>query len=326
MKKLSVIIPIYNSEKYIQRCIQSVINQTYKNLEIILINDGSTDNTQKILENFYKQDKRIIIINKENEGVSAARNIGIEISSGEYIHCLDSDDWIENDMYEDMIKKIELYDLDIIVSNFYWDYDNGRYEIKNCLPIDENIIINNKDFLKKYFFSGKSYPAIWNKIFKAELYKKNNIRYPSEISIGEDMVTISKLFYCAEKIGKINKTYLHYIQNSGSITKNNNITKIKEIFRATEMIESYFNGLIDSEMITAFNYSVITNVLLSEYDNKNNEYKKYVKKYFNYMKNIENNCIMSKKNRIIFKILKLFPNYFIFEILKKINKKLEERK
>lgn len=126
MKKITTIVAAYNVERYILRCIESVLGQTYKNLEIIIINDGSTDKTKEILENIKNLDSRIKIIHKKNGGISSVRNLGIDKSTGYYIHHLDGDDWLEPEMYDKMIKFMEKNDLDMSICNFYFDYDNGK--------------------------------------------------------------------------------------------------------------------------------------------------------------------------------------------------------
>src|SRR5690625_188058 len=114
MKKISIIVPVYNAEKYIERCLKSILNQRYTNLEIIIVDDGSTDNSSKICIDYEKQYKNIIYVKKENEGPGPARNLGIRLASGDYIGFVDSDDFIHKDMYYNMIKELEKHDADIV--------------------------------------------------------------------------------------------------------------------------------------------------------------------------------------------------------------------
>ena len=123
---ISVIVPIYNSEKYLEQCIESIINQKYSNLEIILVNDGSVDGSLKICEKYAKKDNRIKVIDKKNEGVSVARNVGMEVSSGQWISFIDSDDWIDPDMFEKMLAKSKDDDFDVIMCNCYINKNNNE--------------------------------------------------------------------------------------------------------------------------------------------------------------------------------------------------------
>lgn len=130
MKKISVIVPVYNTEKYIKKCIRSIIEQTLKEIEIIIVNDGSKDKSLEIIKDLMKQDRRIKLINKENEGVSSARNSGIKMAKGKYIQFIDSDDWIEKEFLEKMYDFAEKENVDIVVSDYYEDYSNGKIKIK----------------------------------------------------------------------------------------------------------------------------------------------------------------------------------------------------
>lgn len=165
--KVSIIIPVYNVEKYIRQCLESVINQTYKNIEIIVINDGTKDGSMKIVEE-YLEDKRIKIINKNNGGLSSARNKGIEEATGEYIYFLDSDDWIEKDTIEVLVKNSK--DVDIIGANFFYfdeitkikeknkdisdDIEKGEYSLNHCTEI-----------------------MVWNKLYKYSFLKEKNLTF-----------------------------------------------------------------------------------------------------------------------------------------------------
>lgn len=135
---ISIIVPVYNVEKYLNKCIDSIINQTYKNIEIILVDDGSTDNSGKICDEYLLRDSRIKVIHKNNGGLSSARNEGINISSGEYIGFVDSDDWVEPNMYEEMYKKILYSNADIVDCGYWKEYENksikyiSANEVKFC--------------------------------------------------------------------------------------------------------------------------------------------------------------------------------------------------
>lgn len=200
--KISVVIPVYGVEKYIRQCLESIINQTYKNLEIIVVNDGTKDNSMKIVEE-YLSDKRIKIINKENGGLASARNRGIEEATGEYISFIDSDDWIELDSYEELIKTIK--DEDIIVFDFC-KFDEATQKIKRkSTTIEEfkkNVTQNRKYLLLEYCNES------WNKMYKLDFLKKYNLKFNNMLY--ENVFWKFETFLQAEKIKVIDKVCYFY--------------------------------------------------------------------------------------------------------------------
>ena len=213
-QKVSIIIPCYNVEQYIEKCLNSVINQTYGNLEIICINDGSTDGTGDILENFAKKDKRIMIIHQDNQGLAEVRNIGKNCASGDYIYFLDSDDYIDIETVEAMVKMLINNDVDIVVSGFYIEYMDGKKtrnnkrEIKTCMSSNEALYL--------YLYTRYINPIACAKLYKKELLL--DIAYPKG-KLYEDMATTYKIIEKAEKVFYNSYPYYHYIQRKGSIGK-----------------------------------------------------------------------------------------------------------
>ena len=161
--KISVIVPIYNVEPYLRRCIDSIINQTYKNLEIILVDDGSTDGSGEICNKYEQQDERIRVIHKKNGGAADARNKGLEVMTGKFVSFVDSDDWIEYNFYENMIEQAIKYNADIVVSNYNYVSDNGdiicRYE-KN-----DKVRYNTEEAMNEMIHDGFIQAVIWNKLY-----------------------------------------------------------------------------------------------------------------------------------------------------------------
>ena len=200
MDKISIIVPIYNVEQFINKCLDSIINQTYKNLEILLIDDETPDNSGKICDEYAKADKRIIVIHKKNGGVCSARNIGIELAAGNYIGWVDPDDWIELDMFEYLITNAKKYDADIVSSRYYRVKGNkktltgkfDKFTIFNNHEANENMVDN--------FF--------WNKLFKKEIF--NNIKFP-EGWIYEGTFTMHKLFEKSKKIVLLPEAKYYYV-------------------------------------------------------------------------------------------------------------------
>jgi len=177
---LSVIIPVYNVEPYLEQCLDSVINQTYKNLEIICINDGSTDNSLKILEKYHKKDSRIKLINQKNKGTAAARNAGLDIATGEYITFVDSDDYLELKAYEKAMK--------VMLKNPHVDIAEFRVNVfsEDNDPVNINRTNDHMKYLDDVFKSKIHNVVVWNKIFKAEMIKKMNIRFIDELEYADN--------------------------------------------------------------------------------------------------------------------------------------------
>lgn len=233
MIKVSVIIPIYNVEKYLYECINSVINQTLKNIEIICVNDGSTDKSQLILENFSKKDKRIKIINQQNKGLSIARNVGLENSIGDYIYFLDSDDFMaQPNVLELMYETCNNEKLDFLEGRFYF------YFSKNLKKISKKIVsINNKTLgltLHKANIEKKSYGSVvWNKMYNKYFLKKNKLKFLENVYY-EDLEFTYKLYQLSKNCKYIDIFTVNYRQREGSITKTkkfqNRLVDLEKIF------------------------------------------------------------------------------------------------
>ena len=218
MVKVSIIIPIYNVEEYLANCLNSVINQTLQNIEIICINDGSTDKSFEILENFAKCDSRIKIINQSNVGQGIARNIAIQSAQGEYIGFVDPDDWINKNMFETLYNTAKKYNCDMQ---------------KNKLNLPEKKNFNSQS-IENYIFSAKL--AVWNKLYKTEFIKQNNIKF-MHCSRGEDIIFTVLSRALANNIIYINNADYHYrIKDKYAISPNDrlvpqNYTEFYEIFK-----------------------------------------------------------------------------------------------
>ena len=220
-KSVSVIVPIYNREKYIRECVESIINQTYKDLEIILVNDGSTDKSLEIINEYAKNDLRIRIINKDNGGLSSARNTGIEAATSEYIMYVDGDDFINERTVEDLINKAKKEDLDVVIYDFLI-FKNNTYKTWKDINIENNKCITGKEYLMR-LLTDKGISSVCNKLWRRSLYIDNNIRHPINISYGEDGSTLPRLIVNAERVGKLSKSYYNYRINSSSMMMNDNI-------------------------------------------------------------------------------------------------------
>jgi len=228
---LSVIVPCYNVEKYINKCISSIVSQIYTNLEILLINDGSTDNSGMICEAWQEQDKRIRVIHKQNEGSSYARKTGVENATAEYVTFVDADDWIDENMYVNMMNTLLSTGLDIVqcsvcevfedgrISHHSSEYKDGSFEIVDRI---EGVLLILEE--KKW----RSY--MWNKIFKKHLF--DHIEFPKGRGLSEDASIIHILFHHASQSVYLKDEYYFYFRRSGSISiiGKNTTLKMKNMY------------------------------------------------------------------------------------------------
>lgn len=237
---VTVIVPCYNVEKYIEKGLNSLINQTLKDIEIIVINDGSNDNTLKILNEFKKNDKRIRIIDKKNEGVSAARNIGLKEAKGKYICFMDSDDWLEKDFLEKMYNKISENDYDMVACDTYAIYPNKKKYIKSN--------INDNQDEKKLMID--AYTVIWNKIYKKEIIK--DIYFDNSISFCEDVLFLYEVYLKVKRVGSIHEPLYNYLQREKSLTYTYNeiiydliksIDKVVDYYEINNYLDKYYQEI-----------------------------------------------------------------------------------
>lgn len=212
MTKVSVIVPVYNVEKYLDKCLNSLVNQTLKDIEIIVVNDGTKDNSQKTIDEYAKKYKNIKAYKKENGGLSSARNYGLKYASGEYIAFVDSDDWIEKDMYEKMYNKAIEKDFDLVVCGLKYVYEDSSKNVYASSNIKNDIF--TKKCIKKSMLN--IYPAAWNKIFNKRLF--NYKVFFKEKVWFEDVEFIYRLYPYINTIGVINEPFYNYRQREGSIT------------------------------------------------------------------------------------------------------------
>ena len=232
MIKLSIIVPVYNVAEYLERCLNSLINQTLNEIEIICVNDGSTDNSLCILEKFAELDKRIKIINQKNKGLSGARNTGIKLVQGEYFGFLDSDDWVDLDYFEKLYKRAKNCDADISLGDFI---RKGKFKHKIRLKLnkEEEFVGDNEKFYGSQFYH---FPCVWNKIYKTS--KFNDLRFIEGIYFEDGPYTIQALNR-ANKVVTCCNTYLYYFVNPNSIVKTLNKKKEQDMYNSSKFILNY---------------------------------------------------------------------------------------
>ena len=321
---ISVIVPVYKVEKYLNKCIDSIINQTYKNLEIILVDDGSPDNCPQICDEYAKRDNRIKVIHKENGGLSDTRNVGIHVAKGKYIGFVDSDDWIALEFYEKLYKLLKKHNAEIAVCDF------TRTNNENLLVNNKNtieIMYSQEEYLKRYFKIGcqnTEYYA-WNKLYKRNLISDN--QYPKGLT-SEDVVGTYKAILKSNKIVKTSEKLYFYRYNSESITGKFSEKDLDLIPIWNQIIEITKNNNSKYMWMAELNRYRIDYTLLMRMA-INLEYEEIKEKYsLEYKKNLED---LKKHKKILLKskipfsrkitIILICTNYKIFVKILKVRRK-----
>ncbi len=314
--KVSVIVPVYNVEKYIDRCLKSLVNQTLKDIEIIVVNDGSPDNSQKIIDKYAKKYKNVKSYIKENGGVSDARNYGIKKSSGEYIAFVDGDDFVLENMYESMYEKAKSDNFDVVVCDLNYIYEDSNKENRVSSGFNKDTSDINKAIINNY-------PVVWNKIIKREIFE--DIEFKKGVWF-EDVEFIYRMLPLIKNIGVIKEPFNQYIQRKGSITKSVDKRIYNYIDNWNGIIDFYkekgFYDKYKKELEFAYvRYIYATFVKQSTYFDKD-EYNKAVDLA---IKNVKKNFPNYRKNKYFYKSLKgaylLTFNKCVSKILYKIKNK-----
>lgn len=222
---LSIIVPIYNVELYLQQCVDSILRQTFEDFELILVNDGSTDNSPNICDDYATRDARIIVVHKENGGLVSARKAGLSIAKGKYIGYVDSDDWIEADMYQALCDAAQAFNVDIVICDIIENYLD--YEVRSTQIVKPGLYRKDRMIKEVYpmmLYAGRYYqfglfPSVSNKIFKKSLLEKFQFRVDDQIRMGEDVACTYPSLLNAKSIYLLDKQYLyHYRKNPSSMT------------------------------------------------------------------------------------------------------------
>ncbi len=307
--KISIILPVYNSEKYLEKCLNSVIKQTYENFELIIVNDGSTDKSQHIINKFSKADKRIKTYRIKNHGQSYARNYAFRHVTGDFITFIDSDDYYSKDFLKQMLNNIIKYNADVAVCNFYKIINNKRsiYYKKN------NKIIEFKDNLLDVLFQQKYFQThMWNKLYKVQLFE--SVRFPED-RIYEDLYVNFKIFKKANKIIFDSTPLYNYVYNpTSSLNQKFNIKKLDFLYVCSQIEQELIKDGIKTNgicQLKRYLYICTCNLLAqqnkSEFQNDFENMRKFLRKNLG--------KIMLDKYKIKYKLaalfLALFPNIYI---------------
>lgn len=345
--KISIIIPVYNVSKYINKCLDSIINQTYTNLEILIIDDGSTDNSLDICNSYAKKDHRIKVIHQKNSGVSKARNIGLSFITGDYVMFIDADDWLELDACFLLIKEIISKKKDIIIYNFYKEYlnntiknDNYNEKIKTKNDIYKLQATILSSSMNLFDTSIKGMGFTWNKIIKVEFIRKNNIKFLLERkkAVFEDVLFYYQLLENTNKVGFYNKYLYHYRILNTSATRgyNNQIMEINnEIFNTISLYQKkhkndlyYYDSFyvrIINNLCFSFNIYLCNDNNKLSFKEKRNLIKNILtqKYYKNAVKNVKFKYLTPKLK--IYVMLIKTKQILLLIMLNKIEKRIKEK-
>jgi glycosyltransferase involved in cell wall biosynthesis len=223
---ISIIVPVYNSEDYLHQCLGSIISQTLTDFEVIIVDDGSTDNSYTICSDFKSRDQRIRLIKEKNRGPSFARNVALEIAQGEFIGFVDSDDWIEMDMYDCLYRGLTKNDADISICGYYTIDKQGQVKLRHCSPGET--VMSTKDLIKEYIDWNLIGAAVWSKLFKKSIF--NKIRFPENLKYRVDAYITPMLLGAANKGVHIGLPKYHYrIQTNSVYRKKFDETKLASV-------------------------------------------------------------------------------------------------
>ena len=269
MSKISVIVPVYNVEKYLRKCLDSILAQTFQDLEIIVVDDGATDQSPQICEEYAKLDSRVRVIHKENGGLSSARNCGIEAATSPYIGFIDSDDYIKEDMYEVLYSVITENDADIAMCNLIHCYDG----IVNQTDVEQEVLhLDSEQAIKMVFEAKKTSVTAVNKLYKKEIFEE--IRYPIG-KLSEDAFVIVDILMKAKKIVYTSAQEYYYVHRRNSITssvfKERDMNVIEAYEKNLDLLQKYYPNLeqLGKMRLIWANFYVIDKMYNSEFDLNN---------------------------------------------------------
>lgn len=317
--KVSVIVPIYNVEKYLDRCISSLLDQTYSDLEIILVDDGSPDKSPEICDNYVLKYSNVKVVHKANGGLSDARNAGLSVATGDYIMFIDSDDYAETNMVEKLLEIAILNNSEVVIFGYFTDYVD---ENENLLSTRETPAINgnyNKSSFKNIPIDNEMIGLLgyaWNKFYRTEIIKTNNMKFSKGITLVEDILFNGPFLMQCKNISFVEDMFVHYMQRPRITLGNKFYENYFELkMMAIESVENLLihwnkseNEIIENKHKSEFNALKSTVRLLSVSSNYNNKEKvEYLKEFFkiiNIQLLLQSINIDSKKDKLIRLLMK----------------------
>lgn len=318
MPLISIIVPVYNVERFLRCCLDSIIKQTYKNIEIILINDGSTDKSGEICDIYAQKDSRIILIHQQNKGLSAVKNIGIEKSSGDYLMFIDSDDYIAPEMCEKLLNAAIKNDSEMVLCNFtYVDEENNEIDVEGAYKEVSEAVTDGRGFLKSLCDTyNVSYVVSWNKLYKKTIFE--NIRYV-ENQLEEDEAAIHHIAHACKKIAFISESYYFYRKRSGSImNKRHYIRRLDNTLGLLDRLDFIKKHNYSEETIYRLEFEIINDFIrsLRTLDRRNKKHRLAVKSFHKQLKPISIHLLtwknLSKREKNILRVFKFNPLIFFY--------------
>lgn len=285
--KLSIIVPVYNAEKHLQRCVGNILNQAFKDFEVILVNDGSKDNSGRMCDDYALADSRVKVIHKANGGTSSARNEGMKVASGEYIGFVDADDWLAPEMYQIMVEKAKNHDVDLVISDYRRVFDDHSFEV--IQPIREGYY-DKADMLKEYFpcllmREDIDYPPTisnWACLFRKKLLMDNDIWYDTQTKYNEDFLFGAKAAYHSNSMYHLKNHYnYNFYFNSDSTTAVYNTDKWDINLHVFRQAKAYFGNIPEYD----FSHQLKTVIIFFAF-NAINEIGKSRQRFFQRYKDI----------------------------------------
>ncbi len=316
---ISIIVPVYNVKNYLKKCLDSLVNQTYKNLEIIVVNDGSDDGSEEICNEYARKYDFIQVIEKENGGLSDARNCGIRAATGEYIGFVDSDDWIENDMYQSLIEVIIKYNADIAMCGRYIVQGNSVLSLYTSEKIR---VYKGNEALKQLLLGKELDSSVCDKLFHKSLIK--DIEFPIG-KIHEDIFTTHKIVNKCKKMVHIGSPKYYYYNRKGSITKSQFSKRNFDLIEAYQQIREEYENLQFNDIIE-FNYNKNIIHLLNKiiYSHQEEEFRLEILSFKNYFRKNINiiffNKYIDSKMKIKILLIVFFYRFYRKVILLNFNK------
>lgn len=243
MEKVSIILPVYNAKDYLEKCLDSILGQTYRNLEILCIDDGSTDGSEVILDKYSRKDGRIRLIHKENGGECSARNTGLRMMTGQYVGFVDCDDWVEEDMYEKLMSVMVKNQVDMVISTWYCDTAEKNVKTENRHPVSKETF--GREALLNYLYRRDDYRGfayMWDKLYKRKLFYDQSgklMLFDEDLALGGDVLYLAKLAFNTEKAFYVDEAFYHYNQREDSGCHTQNLKKREDWLEAYKRILNY---------------------------------------------------------------------------------------
>ncbi|WP_316770998.1 glycosyltransferase family 2 protein [Pedobacter frigiditerrae] len=316
MKPLvSVIVPVYNAETFLSRCVDSILSQSLTDFELLLINDGSQDNSGQICEQYSKRDNRVKVFHQENKGVSFTRNVGVKQASGIYSIQIDADDYVDENMLYDMYNQAKSCNADIVIAGYY--IENGSSSVFKTQETK-----NDKFSCMQRLLEGRLHGASWNKLILHSIYIDNNIEFPEGVTFCEDLVTMLQIVNSATTISCLPNGYVHYVQHSTSAIAVRGENSFNSLFYVLKIIIEKFGAIASlTKSIQHFKVFVLGEMFLY---GSYGRYE-YAEKFKNEKLPIYSNPFLSWPTKIY--IWCLVNQYFkLFDVLELLKKYKRQKK